>query len=155
MFDFVRENINLYEVALNVRVCPISNPIFLFYFFYSLYFLLPRLPAIDSIHNKYVSEKNDSLRIKYHLKYIYLLKNAGRQKEAEAEIALAKKELEQHPVASLLPVLFFYEGGLKYDQADYLQSIISFEHSLKTSRPAAEKDTYDYTIGHSVCFIRP
>jgi tetratricopeptide (TPR) repeat protein len=44
--------------------------------------------------------------------------------------------------------LFFYEGGLKYDQEDYLQSIISFEHSLKASRAAAEVDTYDYSIGH-------
>ncbi len=124
-----------------------NSYIFILLFLFPL-FSLARVPGIDSIHNKYVSEKNDSLRIKYHLNYISLLKNAGRQKEAEAEIALAKKELEQHPVASLLPVLFFYEGGLKYDQEDYLQSIISFEHSLKASQTAAEVDTYDYSIGH-------
>src|SRR6185295_9903737 len=121
-------------------------------YIFILFFLLPLFSvaqiSIDSIHKKYMVEKNDSLRIKYHLKYIYLLKNTGRQKEAETEIILVKKELEQHPVASLLPVLFFYEGGLKYDQAEYLQSIISFEHSLKTSQPAGEIDIYDYTIGH-------
>ncbi len=122
-------------------------------YIFILFFLLPLFsiaqdPGADSIHDKYLREKNDSLKIKYHLNYIYLLKNAGRRKEAEAEIALAKKELEKHPVASLLPVLFFYEGGLKYDQEDYLQSIISFEHSLKASQTAAEVDTHDYSIGH-------
>ena len=70
-----------------------NSYIFILFFLFPL-FSLAQVPGIDSIHNKYVSEKNDSLRIKYHLKYIYLLKNAGRQKEAEAEIALAKKELE-------------------------------------------------------------
>lgn len=122
-------------------------------YIFILFFLFPVLslaqgPGADSIHSKYVSEENDSIRIKYHLRYISILIKNGRQKEAEAEIALAKKELEQHPVASLLPVLFFYEGGLKYDQEDYLQSIISFEHSLKASQTAAEVDTYDYSIGH-------
>jgi signal transduction histidine kinase len=74
--------------------------------------------------------------------------NNGRQKEAETEIAVAKKELEKFPVASLLPVLFYYEGGLKYDQADYLQSIISFERSLKIFYPEAEKNNYDFTKGN-------
>jgi signal transduction histidine kinase len=74
--------------------------------------------------------------------------NSGRQKEAETEIAVAKKELEKFPVASLLPVLFYYEGGLKYDQADYLQSIISFERSLKIFYPEAEKNNYDFTKGN-------
>jgi signal transduction histidine kinase len=122
-------------------------------YIFILFFLLPLFPAAqvsnaDSIHNKYINEKNDSLRIKYHLKYIYMLMNSGRQKEAETEIAVAKNELEKFPVASLLTVLFYYEGGLKYNQADYLQSIISFERSLKTFHPEAEKDNYDFTTGN-------
>jgi two-component system NarL family sensor kinase len=122
-------------------------------YIFILFFLLPLFPAgqvpgIDSIHNKYASEKNDLLRIRYHLKYIYLLINGGRQKEAEAEIALARKELEKFPVASLMPVLFYYEGGLKYDQTDYLQSIISLENSVKAFHPDAEKDNDGFTKGN-------
>ena len=56
--------------------------------------------------------------------------------------------MEQHPVLSLLPVLFFYEGALNYNQDDYLQSIISFEHSLKAFHPAAERDNYDFSTGN-------
>jgi len=101
-----------------------------------LLFLFPLLSiaqpsTTDSIHHKYVSEKNDSLKILYHLKYISILMNNGRQKETETQITLAKKELEKFPVVSLLPVLFYYEGSLKYDQANYLQSIISLENSVK------------------------
>jgi hypothetical protein len=55
---------------------------------------------VDSVRNKYLIEKNDSLRIRYHLKYIYLLfKNNEGQKETEAELALTQKELEKFPVA--------------------------------------------------------
>ena len=122
-------------------------------YIFVLFFLIPlfslaRVPGIDSIHNKYLSEKNDSLRIKYHLRYISMLTKNGRQKEAETEIALAKKELEKFPVASLVPVLFYCDGGLKYDQSDYLQSIISFERSLKTFLPESERDNYGFTLGN-------
>jgi two-component system, NarL family, sensor kinase len=127
---------------------PVFKPhIFILFFLFPL-FSAAQLPDADSIHNKYISEKNDSLKIKYHLKYIFILAKSGRHKEMETEIASASKELEKFPVASLLPVLFYYEGGLKYDQADYLQSIISFEHSLKTFRPEAEKDNYGFTTGN-------
>jgi signal transduction histidine kinase len=95
-----------------------------------------------------VREKNDSVRIGYHLRYISILIKKGRQKEAETEIVLVKKELEKFPVASMLPVLFYHEGGLKYDQSDYLQSIISFERSLKTFLPEAEKDNHGFTLGN-------
>jgi len=121
--------------------------IFILFFLFPL-FSIAQLSATDSIHNKYVSEKNDSLKIRYHLKYISILMNNGQQKETEAQITLARKELEKFPVASLLPVLFYYEGGLKYDQADYLQSIISFENSVKTFHPDAEKYNDGFAIGN-------
>jgi len=124
-----------------------NSYIFILSFLFPL-FSSAQVPGIDSIHNKYVSEKNDSIRIKYHLRYIYLLTKNGRQKEAETEIALVKKELEKFPVASMLPVLFYCEGGLKYDQSDYLQSIISYERSLKAFRPEAEKDNHGFTLGN-------
>src|SRR3954471_11213313 len=111
-------------------------------------FSVCQVPGTDSIHNKYVSEKNDSIRIKYHLRYISVLTKNGRQKEAEREIVSVKKELEKFPVASMLPVLFYCEGGLKYDQSDYLQSIISFERSLKTFRPESDRDNYGFTLGN-------
>jgi two-component system NarL family sensor kinase len=111
-------------------------------------FSTAQVTDIDSIHNRYVSEKNDSLRIKYHLKYIFILLNSGRQKETEAEIASARKEMEKFPVVSLLPVLFYYEGTLNYIEADYLQSVISFEHSVKTFHPEAENDNYGFTTGN-------
>jgi two-component system, NarL family, sensor kinase len=117
------------------------------------FFLLPlfaaaQLPGLDSIHNRYRNEKNDSLRIKYHLKYIYLLSSNGRQKETEAELAIAGKELEAFPVPSLLPVLFYYKGRLKYDQVDYLQSVIFYERSVKTFQPESGKDNYGFSIGN-------
>ena len=124
-----------------------NSYIFILSFLFPL-FSSAQVPGIDSIHNKYVSEKNDSIRIKYHLRYIYLLTKNGRQKEAETEIALVKKELEKFPVASMLPVLFYCEGGLKYDQSDYLQSIISYERSLKAFLTEGEKDNHSFTLGN-------
>src|SRR6185295_18337141 len=121
-----------------------NSCIFILFFLFPL-FPLAQPPGIDSSHNKYLNEKNDSLKIKYHLKYIFMLINSGRLKEAGSEIALTRKEMEKCPVASLVPVLYYYEGTLKYDQEDYLQSIISFEHSLKTSQAATEADSYDYS----------
>ena len=121
-------------------------------YIFILFSLLPLFNAaqvadVDSIHNKYISEKNDSLRIKYHLKYIFILINNGKQKDAEKEIALARNELQKLPVATLLPVLFYYEGRLKYDQGDYLQSIICLQHSAQTFNPETEKDNYEFTPG--------
>jgi len=121
--------------------------IFILIFLFPL-FSAAQLPDSDSIHTKYISEKNDSLKIKYHLKYIFILAKSGRQKEMGTEIASVTNELKKFPVASLLPVLFYYEGGLMYDHADYLQSIISFERSLKAFRPEAEKDNYGFTMGN-------
>ena len=101
--------------------------------------------AVDSIRNKYLNERDDSLKIKYHLKYIEAL---GSRSQREVEITSAKKELEKFPNSSILSLLFFYEGELKYDDADYLQSIISCEHSLKTFQPEAAKDNPKFTIGN-------
>lgn len=120
----------------------------------ALFFILPlfsaaQVPVTDSLHQKYMHERNDSLKINYHLKYIFLLGYNGRQKEMEKEIASARAELEKFPVASLLTVLFYYKGGLQYDQADYLQSIISFEHCLKTFYPGAEKFDKVVTAGNA------
>ena len=125
-----------------------NSSIFILFILFPL-FSLAQAPGIDSIHNKYLSEKNGSLKIKYHLKYIFMLINTGRLKEAESEMALTRKEMDKSPVASVVPVLFYYEGTLKYEQADYLQSIISFERSLKTFLlPGEEKDDYGFTMGN-------
>ncbi|HMG68627.1 MAG TPA: tetratricopeptide repeat protein, partial [Chitinophagaceae bacterium] len=104
--------------------------------------------VMGSIHDKYVAEKNDSVRIRYHIQYISLLVNNGRQKEAETEIASARKELEKFPVASFIPALFYVEGGLKYDEANYLQSIISYENTVKTFPVIAEKYNDRFTLGN-------
>jgi len=124
-----------------------NSCIFILFILFPLSFFA-QVASIDSIHHKYVDEKNDSIKVRYHLGYISILIKNGRQKEAESEIALAKKELEKFPVPSLVPVLFYYEGGLKYDQSDYLQSIISYERSLKTFLPGAEKDSHGFTLGN-------
>jgi len=112
-------------------------------------FSFAQVAQLDSIRNKYVYEKNDSLKIKYHLKYILALIHAGPQNEIATEIASAKKELAELPVALLVPILFYYEGVLNYDRTDYLQSIIAYEHSLKTFQPGAEKDNYyEFNLGN-------
>ena len=123
------------------------------YYIFVFCFLIPILSAaqvshLDSIRNKYVQEKNDSLKIKYHLKYILALINDGLQSDAATEIVSAKKELQNFPVTSLMAVLFYYEGALNYDRADYLQSIISYEHSLKTYQSSAENNNYKLNAGN-------
>ena len=109
---------------------------------------LAQLSAKDSIHHQYLQEKNDSLKIKYHLRYILLLIKNGSQKETESEIALAKTELQQFPVPSLLPFLLYYEGGLKYDQGNYLQSIISHEQCVKAFNALTTKDNGNFSRGN-------
>ncbi len=116
----------------------------LLYSFISLFPLAQDLGA-DSIRNKYLNEKNDSLKIKYHLRYIVLLNNQGQQ---ETEIASVKKELTKFPNASMLSLMFYYEGQLKYEEGNYLQSIISCSRSLKTFQPATQKDNSNFTIGN-------
>lgn len=117
-------------------------------FILSPFFLAAQPRVIDSIHHLYLVEKNDSLRVKYHLRYIDLLTRGGFQKEAETEIISARKELERSPVASMVPILFYCEGGLKYDQEDYLQSIIAFDRTLKTFIPESEKEFRGFTLGN-------
>ena len=119
------------------------------YIFVLLYFCVPLFPVaqdlgLDSIRNKYQNEKNDLLKIKYHLKYISILKNQSLE---ESEIASAKEELNKFPSAPLSSLLFYYEGELKYEEADYLKCVISFDHSLKTFNPAAQEDAR-HTIGN-------
>ena len=74
-----------------------KSNIFILFFLFPL-FSIAQLSATDSIHNKYVSEKNVSLKIRYHLKYISILMNKRRQKEAETQITLARKELRNSPL---------------------------------------------------------
>ena len=118
-----------------------------------LFYLLPLLSlaqvsAKDSLHNQYLHEKNDSMKIKYHLRYILLLIKNGSQKETATEIALAKAELQQFPVASMLPFLLYYEGGLEYDQANYLQSVISLEQCVKAFTSSTAKDNGNFSRGN-------
>lgn len=108
-------------------------------------FLLAQDLGVDSIRNKYLNEKNDSLKIEYHLQYIVLLNSQSQQ---EAEIALVKKELRKFPNGPMSSVMFYYEGQLKYNEGNYLQSIISCNRSLKTFQAWAEKDNPHFTIGN-------
>ncbi len=120
------------------------------YFFILLCFCVPLFPlaqnlTLDSVHNKYLSEKNDSLKIRYHLNYISILTSKNQQ---ETEIESVKKELNKFPNASLSSLMFYYEGQLKYNEGNYLQSIISCSRSLKTFQPGASKISPDFTIGN-------
>jgi two-component system NarL family sensor kinase len=108
-------------------------------------FLLAQDLGVDSIRNKYLNEKNDSLKIKYHLQYIVSLNSHSQQ---EAEIALVKKELIKFPNGPMSSLTFYYEGQLKYNEGNYLQSIISCSRSLKTFQPEAQKYNPDFTIGN-------
>jgi two-component system, NarL family, sensor kinase len=101
--------------------------------------------AAGRMHNKYLMEKNDSLRINYHLKYIALLNNQGQQ---ETEMASAEDELRKSPNPSMSSLLFYYECQLKYNEGNYLQSIISGNRSLRAFQPGARRDNPDFSIGN-------
>ncbi|MDP4148082.1 MAG: histidine kinase [Bacteroidota bacterium] len=116
-----------------------------------LVFLLFSLPLVAQdlragrMHEKYLREKNDSQRIKYHLTYIALLDNPD---QAEAEMTLVKEELRKSPNVALSCLMLYYEGQLKYNEGNYLESIISCSRSLKIYQPAAGKGTPDLTPGN-------
>jgi two-component system, NarL family, sensor kinase len=123
-----------------------------------LFFLFPifisaQLKNADSIYRIYLSEKNDTLKIKFHLQYIFILLNENRPKETEAAIVSVKKELNTLPVAAMLPVVLYYEGWLKYSQSNYLQSIIAFEQCAKLFHPEGGKKDYGLHSGNIYDFL--
>jgi hypothetical protein len=80
-------------------------------FFLISFFSDAQVNKTDSIHNLYLKEKNDSLRIKYHLEYLSAQIDKGERSETDAEMAAVKEELEKFPLASLVPVYYYYEGS--------------------------------------------
>jgi signal transduction histidine kinase len=111
-----------------------------------LIFLYP-MPAISQDsnlrerYNSYQNEKSDSLRIKKHLQYFYLLLGDNdKQKEAERELELIKMELGKFPIPSLNPRITYYEGILEYNRGEYIKSIISYELCLKSMPKITAKE---------------